>query len=101
MKIKAEFITNSSCASFIILKKNISEKQIDMINNHIVESSRYIVSRGPQTQIYNRPQDAWKIEETEESIEGSVSMDNFDMMWFLIKIGVNEDDVELHGCYGD
>ena len=101
MKIRTDFVTNSSCASFSILKKDLTEKQIYMIKNHIERSNDYIVHRGPQRQIYNRDHDAWNIEESDKKIEGNVSMDNFDMMWFLLKIGVDEDDVELHGCYGD
>ncbi len=88
MKIKIEFITNSSSASFTILKKNLSAAQADLIKNHIAESNNFILHRGPQHQIYNSPGDAWQIIETEDSIEGYTSMDNFDMDWFLEKIGV-------------
>jgi hypothetical protein len=101
MKIRPDFITNSSCASFSILKKDLTPVQIEQIKNHIQESENYIVHRGPQTQIYNSSYDAWHIEENEKTIWGDTGMDNFDMMWFLLKIGVNEDDINLEGCYGD
>ena len=101
MKIRSEFVTNSSCASFTILKKDLSPVQIEKIRKHIEYSEDYIIHRGPQTQIYNRPHDAWHIDENEKSIWGDTSMDNFDMMWFLLKIGVDENDVELEGCYGN
>jgi hypothetical protein len=32
----------------------------------------------------------WKITENEKEIMGKTSMDNFDMMWFLDQIGVDE-----------
>ena len=101
MKLRTEFITNSSCASFSILKKHLSQYQIEQIKDHINQSNNYIVHRGPQEEIYNRPHDAWQIEEFEDKIEGDTSMDNFDMMWFLLKIGVDEDHIDHHGCYGD
>jgi len=88
MKIKVDHITNSSSASFTILKKYLSQYQMDLILNHIEESHQFIIHRGPQTEIYNSPGDAWQITETDDTIEGWTSMDNFDMSWFLEKIGV-------------
>ena len=101
MKINSDFITNSSCASFIVLKKYLSRIQMDKIKDHINESDNYVLHRGPQSQIYNDPGSAWHIEETHDAIEGETSMDNFDMTWFLLQIGVDEDHIEMHGCYGD
>ena len=101
MRLKTEFITNSSCASFTILKHYLSPHQIELIYDHINESNNYIVHRGPQREIFNGPGSQWNIVETETSIEGNTSMDNFDMTWFLLQIGVDEDHIEMRGCYGD
>lgn len=102
MKIQFDFVSNSSCASFIIPKKHLTSEQIMAIHEHIDVSEEFITAhRGPQTDIYNSPHDAWDIKETEDNIEGDTTMDNFDMMWFLLKIGVDEEHIEYHGCYGD
>jgi len=99
MRLKSEFITNSSCASFIIPKKYLTKDQIEMIKDHINVANDWLVGRGPMRD--QRHSDEWNIEESLNSIEGDTSMDNFDMMWFLLEIGVDEDHIEHHGCYGN
>lgn len=89
MKIKAEFVTNSSSASFIILKENLSDLQINMIYEHI-EIGR-ILAKEEGIQIY--PQ-KWIIEETLTEISGDTGMDNFDMKWFLERIGVKDEHIK-------
>lgn len=85
MKIKIDFVTNSSSASFIILKKKLTKLQIVLIKNHIEATNMLKES------YYDCP---WSISEDKDWIEGDTSMDNFDMEWFLETIGVDADDIK-------
>ncbi len=91
MRIKIDFVTNSSSASFMIAKSCINEKQIALIHDHI-EAAQAIAD--PNEKLYL---DQWVIEEKEHVIEGHTSMDNFDMEWFLRKIGVDMECVKFEG----
>jgi hypothetical protein len=95
MKLKLDFVTNSSSASFTILKENLTEIQIFLIKNHTEVVNRYedrdLENLNPENW---DNKDWWKIEETETEIKGNTMMDNFDMKWFLREIGVKDEHIK-------
>ena len=86
MKIRTDYVTNSSSSSFVIAKKHLDEDQILAIYKHI--------SLGKRLGMYYCSQSCqWDVDENDEYIGGDTYQDNFNMHSFLNKIGVDGDVV--------
>jgi hypothetical protein len=104
MKIRHGFVSNSSSSSFIISKYYLSQYQIDMIENHIKEAKNIAEKIKKDNESFEECEyilsslfdygDQWYIHEEEDHVRGYTYMDNFDMDWFLRKIGVNIEKVK-------
>lgn len=99
MKIKTDYVTNSSSASFIIDISNITKLQKFLIENHVEFCKTYDPQALLDADIYgeaieNIENSGWTIYEEDGFIKGRTSMDNFDMRWFLNEIGIREEDYE-------
>lgn len=70
MKIRKDFVTNSSSSSFIISKKCLTEEQLEAIRNHSKIGERLGLECA---------EEAWSIEENDISIWGYTWIDNFDI----------------------
>ena len=91
MKVRTDYVTNSSSSSFVIAKKHLDADQILAIHEHI--------SLGKRLGMYCCSLDCqWDIDENDEYIGGDTYQDNFDMYSFLDDIGVNSKVV--HWGYG-
>jgi len=86
VKIRSGFVSNSSSSSFIVIKKDLKEEQIESIRNH----KKVAVKMG-----YKEAKDGfWDIDENDDRFILSTTMDNFDMETFLGEIEIPRENIE-------
>ena len=79
MKIRNGFVSNSSSASFIISKKDLTENQIDELLKYTDNEKNY---------------DGWTIEEESNSIAGFTIMDNETINSFFNSLNIPDNHIE-------
>ena len=85
MKVRRDFVTNSSSSSFLISKRFLDDDQIKAIRNHSELGEKLGIDCS---------EESWGIDENNHYITGYTWMDNFDMAEFLEKIDVDMDKVD-------
>lgn len=94
MKIRTNFVSNSSSSSFVIKKKNLSCLERDAIINYKDKVSK-MSNREKEELRYEYIDDySWWIEENEDEIIGNTFMDNFNMGLYLEEIGIKDEYIE-------
>lgn len=81
MKMRAGFVSNSSSASFIVMKKDLSEMEINILLNYNISEENI---------------DGWTITEEVDRITGYTPMDNDALDEYLERAGFNFRKMEWH-----
>ena len=84
MKIKQDFVTNSSSSSFIVKLEDITALQYMQLLDHYKTAENMKI-----LEEYAGEMDKWRIVVDGENLVGDTYMDNFNMQSFMEKIGVD------------
>lgn len=96
MKIRNGFVSNSSSSSFVILKRYLSEEQINKTFNYYKVIKKYL-KKHPDSNKFEYFDNYWVIKDFEDFIFGETSMDNLDFSEFFNVINVDN----KYACYDD
>ena len=87
MKYRLTFVTNSSSASYVVLKKGVSEAQIVLLLDPTP-----LKNKKPTWFKYDGP-GSWSVNDHKDSVHFWTSMDNFDYTEVFDFLGIPDENI--------